>query len=98
MEKKTTTISFRCTAKQKEFIEKKAARRGLSTGNYLLNSALQKKINPYKTIKDRNRIESLVAINESINKIERYSNISDPYLITELTNIKRQGEKAWELL
>lgn len=100
MENKEVRITIRCTQKQKELIERKAKRANLSVSSYMVNKALQKKTNPYKTFGDKQKIQALISMKESFNNIERLKQYEyiGPAVSKELTNIMSQEENVWRFL
>ena len=94
-------MTIRLTTKQKDAIEKRARKEGLSNSNCILNGYFRDKRKMYKTKRNKELSSTLVGINRDLNQLERSLNCCGPHSeeVTEL--LKQIGEKeklVWQYL
>ena len=96
--KRDKTITIRGTAKEKKKIEQKAEKAGLSRTEYMIRSALEKKVISFENLEDINKLRiELKKIGNNINQIARKLNQNDTLeqeekilFIEEIDDLKAQ--------
>lgn len=94
--KKTKTISLRCTEEEFDRICSKAAKQKQSITDFLLDDKLPSR---YRSSRIKRSIPHYVHLQESINILNRYlkdSPTTDTTIIKEIDNISKEVTELWE--
>jgi hypothetical protein len=94
---KETTITIRCTQKQKEVIARNSNKKNLSISKYVLNCCLNKR-KTYRTQSDKKISEALVFVQRDLNYLERIAKYCGPYsenINKAVQDIKEKEEIIW---
>lgn len=93
---RTRKMTFRLTGEEYEMIKKKVEESGISQQQFLLRTALNKEvihIEEFQTL-----IFQIKKIGVNINQIARNSNESGVVSGAELSEVKEELERIWQLL